>query len=162
MEQNRILKKKKMYIWYIPKTCLNVCRLLQPGRVLPANFSNFSNTSEFLTLAWKFEPGSALIVHYTNKNVWIATFSYIIYVTSVIHTFCHFQLFRPDLYSTIQQSGFHVLAEEIFICAIYRVNIRLHKKRRCFAASCCYKVRIVDSTLKVKLLANSKFKSSIF
>jgi len=136
--------------------------LLQPGRVLPASFSVFSNTVDFHTLAWGFEPGSALIVHYTTKKVRLAIFSYIIYVTSVIHTFCHFQPFRPKLYSTIQQSGFHVLVEgEIFICATYKVNIRHYKKRRYFDASYCYMVRIVDCTLKEKLLANSKFKSTI-
>ena len=99
-----ITQKKAYNIQYTAK-------VWNQGRVLPANFFDFNNTLEFLTLAWDFEPGSALIVHYTTKDVCVAIFSYIIYVTSVIHTFCHIQLFRPDLYSTVQQPGFHVRAE---------------------------------------------------
>jgi len=39
----------------------------------------------------------------------LLTFSYIIYVTSVIHTFV---TFSPELYSTTYRSGVHVPAEE--------------------------------------------------
>jgi hypothetical protein len=92
-------------------------------------------------------------------------FSYIIYVTSDIRTFCHFRLFRPELYPTTQQSVFHVPEEEeeITISAAYKLNILLYEKRRCVVSSCWCKVRSVDCTWSIKLLVYlKKFKSSTF
>ena len=130
---------------------MNICTLLHPGRVNCRFFLTPTNTVEFVTLAWDFEPGSAVIVHYSTKNEWVAKISYIIYVTSIIHPFCHFSA-KTILDDALIRFSRTRWRGNFYLCNIYKLDIRLCEKRRCFAAYCCYKVRNVECILRIKLL----------
>jgi len=151
------------YILLYTYTCLNLRILLHPGSVSTVSFSDFNNTLEFVTLAWDYEPGSNLIVHYTTKNVWFAK----IFLYNLRHigysNIWSLQLFLPELYSTIQWSGFHVLAEgEIFYLCNIQTEYKIVRETTRF---CCFFLLQGKNCwlyFKHKTISNSKLKSSIF